>query len=130
MDVGNEICLAIMGSIIGCLLGFLLNRAYRKRYGEAAIQWRPFAVQFVFAVGSLATFPGYGMSHWFVLWVMGLALSYFFGLRQCIKHAAEQRADRGYMACAIIAQAIPPLGLALAGLILFGMFALGILWAH
>ena len=69
-------------AVIGCVSGFLLNRAYAKKYGEQAIQWGPFVLQLLVSGGALARLPENGMSYRFVFWLAALAAVYAFGLRE------------------------------------------------
>ena len=117
-------------SVIGCVLGFFLNRTYAKKYGEQAIQWGPFVLQVLVTGVALARFPEHGMSPRFLFWLVLLVAAYAFGLRECRKHAVKQQADPGDIVSAMIAQAVLPLGAVPAVFMIAGMVVFGFLWAH
>lgn len=117
-------------SVVGCVLGFYLNRTYAKKYGEPAIQWGPCVLQVLVTGGALARFPEHGVSHRFLFWLAALAAVYAFGLWECRKHAAKQQAAPGDMVSAMIAQTVLPLGVVPAAFLIAGMVVFGFLWAH
>ena len=117
-------------TIADSLLGFFLNRAYAKQYGEAAVQWGPFALQLIFTGAVLANLPGDELSYGLIICLIGLAASYVFGWWKCWKHAKGQNAGGSYIAAALTAQAVLPLGLALAVMLAAGVIVFGILWEH
>lgn len=117
-------------SVIGCVLGFFLNRTYAKKYGEQAIQWGPFVLQVLVTGVALARFPEHGMSPRFLFWLVLLVAVYAFGLRECRKHAVKQQADPGDIVSAMIAQTMLPLGVVPAVFMIAGMVVFGFLWAH
>ena len=117
-------------SVIGCVLGFFLNRTYAKKYGEQAIQWGPFVLQVLVTGGALVRFPEHGMSPRFLFWLAALAAVYAFGLRECRKHASTQQAAPADMVSAMIAQAVLPLSVLLALFLIAGLVVFGFLWAH
>lgn len=117
-------------SVIGCVLGFFLNRTYGKKYGEPAIQWGPCILQVLVTGVALARFPEHGMSRRFLFWLVLLAAAYAFGLRECRKHAEKQKAAPGDIVSAMIAQTVLPLGAVPAVFMIAGMVVFGFLWAH
>ena len=117
-------------AVIGCVSGFLLNRAYTKKYGEQAIQWGPFVLQLLVSGGALVRLPENGVSYRFVFWLAALAAVYAFGLRECRKHAVKQQAAPGDVLSAMVAQAVLPLCVLLALFLVAGMGVFGFLWAH
>ena len=117
-------------SVIGCVLGLVLNSRYAKKYGEQAIQWGPFILQLLVTGVALARFPEHGMSPRFLFWLVLLVAAYAFGLRECRKHAVKQQADPGDVVSAMIAQAVLPLGAVPAVFMIAGMVVFGFLWAH
>ena len=117
-------------SVVGCVLGFFLNRAYAKKYEEPAIQWGPCVLQILVTGVALARFPEHGMSRRFLFWLVLLAAVYVFGLWECRKHAVKQQAAPGDIVSAMIAQTVLPLGAVPAAFMLVGMLVFGFLWAH
>ena len=117
-------------SVTGCVLGFILNRLYAKKYGETAIQWMPFAFQFICTCGVLSQLPGDGISCWFLFWLAAAVVSYGVGLWSCRQHAKRQNAEPGDTLCAMAAQAVFSLGAALAVVLAAGPVVFGLLWAH
>ena len=117
-------------SVIGCVLGFFLNRVYANKYGEAAIQWKPFILQFICTVGALSQLPDEEVSFRFLLWIIAAVFSYAAGLWLCRQHAKKQKAEPGDTVCAIAAQAVLPFGAALAFMMVAGMVLFGFVWAH
>ena len=117
-------------SVIGCVLGFVLNATYAKKYGEQAIQWGPFILQLLVTGVALARFPEHGLAHRFLLWLAVLAAVYAFGLWECRKHAAKQQAAPGDIMRAMIAQAVLPICAVPAVFMIAGMIVFGFLWAH
>ena len=117
-------------SVIGCVLGFVLNTTYAKKYGEQAIQWGPFVLQLLVTGVALARFPEHGMSRRFLFWLVLLAAVYVFGLWECRKHAVKQQVAPGDIVSAMIAQTVLPLGVVPAAFMLVGMLVFGFLWAH
>ena len=113
-----------------CIFGFVLNSMYVKRYGEPAIQWKPFVLQVVFLCGALSQFPGEDASCWFLFWAAGAVFSYAAGLRMCQEHARKQQAEQGDAIRAMAVQAILPIGSSLAFMMLTGMILFGFVWAH
>ncbi len=113
-----------------CIFGFVLNSMYVKRYGEPAIQWKPFVLQVVFLCGALSQFPGEGVSCWFLFWAAGAVISYAAGLWMCQEHARKQQAEQGDAIRAMAVQAILPIGSSLAFMMLTGMILFGFVWAH
>ena len=117
-------------SVIGCVLGFFLNRAYVSKYGEAAVQWKPFILQFICTGGALSQLPGEEVSVRFLFWIIAAVLSYAAGLWFCGRHAKKQKAESGDTVCAMAAQAVLPFGAALLVMMLVGMAVFGFIWAH
>ena len=105
-----------------CAVGYYLNHAYTEKYGEAAIQWEPFALQFICVSGALLTFSEIKISGWFILWSIGCVVSYAIGLSTCREHAIKQNAEQNDIMYAMIAQALLPLGSALLLIIIIAMF--------
>ena len=48
----------IAAALVCCVSGFVLNSMYAKKYGEAAVQWKLFALQVICIGGALTQFPG------------------------------------------------------------------------
>ena len=117
-------------SVIGCVVGFLLNRAYTKKYGEPAIQWKLFIVQVICIIGALSQLPDGEVSFRFLFWAAVALLSFVAGLWLCRQHAKNQQAEPGDTAAAMAAQALLPLGVALVIMMIAGVFVFGFLWAH
>ena len=88
MDSGVMIVL----SVICCVFGFFLNRTYAKKYGEAAIQWKLFALQVIGIGGALTQLPADEISFRFLFWITVTFLSYGAGLWLCRQHAKRQQA--------------------------------------
>ena len=109
-------------TLICCASGYYLNHAYSDKYGESAIQWEPFALQFICVSGALLTFSEIEVSGWFILWSIGSVISYAIGLSMCREHAIKQNAGQNDIICAMIAQALLPLGSALLFIIIIAMF--------
>ena len=117
-------------SVIGCVVGFFLNSTYAKKYGEPAIQWKPFVLQLICTGGALSQLPGDEVSFRFLFWITACAVAYAIGLWLCRQHAKKQQAEPGDTVCAMAAQAVLPFGAALAFMILAGMILFGFVWAH
>lgn len=117
-------------SVTGCVLGFFLNRAYAKKYGDAAIQWKPFVLQFICIGGALSQLPGDEVSFRFLFWITACAAAYAIGLWLCRQHAKKQQAEPGDTVCAMTAQAVLPFGAALAFIMIAGTILFGFVWAH
>ncbi len=117
-------------SVTGCVLGFFLNRAYAKKYGDAAIQWKPFVLQFICIGGALSQLPGDEVSFRFLFWITACVAAYAIGLWLCRQHAKKQQAEPGDTVCAMTAQAVLPFGAALAVIMIAGMVLFGFVWAH
>lgn len=117
-------------SVTGCVLGFLLNRAYARKYGDAAIQWKPFVLQLICICGALSQLPGDGVSSRFLFWIAASAVAYAIGLWLCRQHTKKQQAEPGDTVCAMAAQAVLPFGAALAVIMIAGMVLFGFVWAH
>ena len=117
-------------SAICCISGFILNSMYAKKYGEPAIQWRLCILQGFCVGGLLSHMPGDELSLRFLFWLIAVAVSYAAGLWKCREHAKQQGAAPGDVAGAMAAQAVFPAGVALAVIMVAGMFIFGFLWAH
>ncbi|HBX75471.1 MAG TPA: hypothetical protein DEG55_04945 [Acidaminococcaceae bacterium] len=117
-------------AIACCVAGFVLNSRYSNKYGEAAVQWRPFVLQFVFLCGVLSQLPGDGISCWFLFWAIGVVISCAAGLWMCRQHAKRQQAGADDTVAAMAAQVILPIGIAIVVLLVAGMIAFGFLWDH
>ena len=116
-------------SVVVCASGFFLNRAYSKKYREAAVQWKPFALQTI-AVGGMVTQLGYEVSSQLLCWLAAVLLTFGIGFRKCWQHAVRQQAKPGDKVMALAAQALLPLGTAVFGMMLFGILIIGLFWAH
>lgn len=117
-------------SVTGCVLGFFLNRAYARKYGNAAIQWKPFVLQFICIDGALSQLPGDEVSFRFLFWITACVAAYAIGLWLCRQHAKKQQAEPGDTVCAMAAQAVLPFGAALAFIMIAGTILFGFVWAH
>ena len=117
-------------SVIGCGLGFFLNRIYAHKYREAAIQWKPLILQLICIGGALSQLPGDEVSFRFLFWIAASVVSYAIGLWACSQHAKKQNAEPGDTVCAMAAQAVLPFGAALLVMMLMGMAVFGFIWAH
>ena len=117
-------------SVICCVLGVFLNRSYAKKYGEAAVQWKLCALQFICIGGALIQLPGDEMSLQFLFWIVASVISCAAGLWLCQQHAKRQQAGPGDTVVAMAAQALLPFGAAVVILLAAGMIAFGFLWDH
>ena len=113
-----------------CILGFFLNSTYAKKYGEPAIQWIPFAFQFICSGAVLSQIPGNEVSVSFIILVTSAIASYAIGLWVCRQHTKKKQTEPGDTVCAMAAQAVLPFGAALAFMIFAGMILFGFVWAH
>jgi hypothetical protein len=103
---------------------------YAKKYGEAAVQWKLFALQAICIGGALTQFPGDEVSFQFLFWLIASVVSCAAGLWLCRQHAKRQQAGPGDTIVAMAAQAILPVGAAVVILLAAGMIAFGFLWNH
>ena len=117
-------------SALCCISGFILNSIYAKKYREPAIQWGPCILQSICVGGLLSHMPGDELSLRLLFWFIAVAVSYAAGLRKCREHAKQQGATPGDIAGAMAAQALFPAGVALAVMMVAGIFIFGFLWAH
>ena len=120
----------IIAAFLCCAFGFLLNRMYAKKYGEAAVQWKLFALQFICIGGALTQLPGDEISLRFLFWIIASVISCAAALWMCRQHAKSQQAGLGDTVVAMAAQAILPVGAAVVILMAAGMIAFGFLWDH
>ena len=120
----------IVAAFLCCAFGFLLNSMYAKKYGDPAIQWKLFALQFICIAGALTQFPGDEMSLRFLFWIIASMISCAAALWMCRQHAKSQQAGPGDTVVAMVAQAILPVGAAVLVLLAAGMIAFGFLWDH
>jgi len=117
-------------SAICCIAGYILNSTYAKKYGEPAIQWKLFALQFICTCGVLIQIPGDELSLKF-LFLLAVAISaYAAGMWKCRECAKLLGAEPADVAGAITAQAVFPIGLALLVMMILGMIVFGFVWAH
>lgn len=117
-------------AFVCCISGFVLNSMYAKQYGEPAIQWKPFILQSICICGVLSNLPDGELSGVFLFWATATVISYVSGLWLCRQHAGKQNAGPGDTASAMAAQAIFPLGIVLAVMMIAGMVVFGFMWAH
>ena len=120
----------IVAAFLCCAFGFLLNSMYAKKYGDPAIQWKLFALQFICVGGALMQLPGDEMSLRFLFWIIASVVSCAAGLWLCRQHAKSQQAGPADTAIALAAHAMFPFGVAAAILLAAGMIAFGFLWDH
>ena len=120
----------IAAAFVCCASGLVLNRMYAKKYGEAAVQWKLFALQAICIGGALTQFPGDEVSFQFLFWLIASVVSCAAGLWLCRQHAKRQQAGPGDTIVAMAAQAILPVGAAVVILLAVGMIAFGFLWNH
>ena len=120
----------IAAALVCCVSGFVLNSMYAKKYGEAAVQWKLFALQVICIGGALTQFPGDKLSLQFLFWLIASVVSCAAGLWMCRQHAGRQQAGEGDTIVAMAAQAILPIGVAVLILLAAGMIAFGFLWDH
>ena len=111
----------IAAALVCCASGFVLNSMYAKKYGEAAVQWKLFALQVICIGGALTQFPGDKLSLRFLFWLIASVVSCAAGLWMC---------RAGDTVVAMAAQAILPVGAAVLILLASGMIAFGFLWDH
>ena len=116
-------------SVVVCVSGFFLNRAYSKKYREAAVQWKPFVLQTI-SVGGVMTQLGYEVSSQLLCWTAAVLLAFGIGFRKCWQHAVRQQAKPGDIVMALAAQVLLPLGVAVFGMMLFGLLIIGLFWVH
>ncbi|MBQ3366210.1 MAG: hypothetical protein IJG43_05945 [Acidaminococcaceae bacterium] len=120
----------IAAAFVCCASGFVLNRIYAKKYGEAAVQWKLFALQAICIGGALTQLPVDERSFQFLFWLIASVVSCAAGLCLCRQHAKRQQAGPGDTVVAMAAQAILPVGAAVVILMAAGMIAFGFLWVH
>ena len=120
----------IAAALVCCASGFVLNSMYAKKYGEAAVQWKLFALQVICIGGALTQFPGDKLSLQFLFWLIASVISCAAGLWMCRQYARRQQAGAGDTVVAMAAQAILPFGAAVLILLAAGMIAFGFLWDH
>ena len=120
----------IAAAFVCCASGFVLNSMYAKKYEEAAVQWKPCALQVICIGGALIQLPGDEMSLQFLFWIVASVISCAAGIWLCRQHAKRQQAGPGDTVVAMAAQALLPFGAAVVILLAAGMMAFGFLWDH